>query len=319
MFTNLIKKIVGTKNERELKRIRPLVEQINALEPQCEKLTDAELKAKTDEFKKRLADGASLDDLIPETFAAVREASKRTIKLRHFDVQMIGGLVLHEGKIAEMKTGEGKTLVATLAFYLNALEGKGVHLITVNDYLARRDVQWMGPIYHLLGLSVASIVHDESYLFDPTYMTKDYRYLNLRPVSRQEAYLADITYGTNNEFGFDYLRDNMKFSWDEYVQRDLNFAIVDEVDNILIDEARTPLIISGPAEESTDKYYTIDRIIPKLQRGAVIQGDPTQEERAAIEAQGDYTVDEKSRTSTLTETGVAKVERLLGIRNLYDP
>ena len=319
MFTNLIKKIVGTKNERELKHIRPLVEQINALEPQCEKLTDSELKAKTDEFKKRLADGASLDDLIPETFAAVREASKRTIKLRHFDVQMIGGLVLHEGKIAEMKTGEGKTLVATLAFYLNALEGKGVHLITVNDYLARRDVQWMGPIYHLLGLSVASIVHDESYLFDPTYMTKDYRYLNLRPVSRQEAYLADITYGTNNEFGFDYLRDNMKFSWDEYVQRDLNFAIVDEVDNILIDEARTPLIISGPAEESTDKYYTIDRIIPKLQRGAVIQGDPTQEERAAIEAQGDYTVDEKSRTSTLTETGVAKVERLLGIRNLYDP
>jgi len=319
MFTNLIKKIVGTKNERELKRIRPLVEQINALEPQCEKLTDAELRAKTVEFKKRFADGASLDDLIPETFAAVREASKRTIKLRHFDVQMIGGLVLHEGKIAEMKTGEGKTLVATLAFYLNALEGKGVHLITVNDYLARRDVQWMGPIYHLLGLSVASIVHDESYLFDPTYMTKDYRYLNLRPVSRQEAYLADITYGTNNEFGFDYLRDNMKFSWDEYVQRDLNFAIVDEVDNILIDEARTPLIISGPAEESTDKYYTIDRIIPKLQRGAVIQGDPTQEERAAIEAQGDYTVDEKSRTSTLTETGMAKVERLLGIRNLYDP
>ena len=319
MFTNLIKKIVGTKNERELKRIRPLVEQINALEPQCEKLTDAELRAKTVEFKKRFADGASLDDLIPETFAAVREASKRTIKLRHFDVQMIGGLVLHEGKIAEMKTGEGKTLVATLAFYLNALEGKGVHLITVNDYLARRDVQWMGPIYHLLGLSVASIVHDESYLFDPTYMTKDYRYLNLRPVSRKEAYLADITYGTNNEFGFDYLRDNMKFSWDEYVQRDLKFAIVDEVDNILIDEARTPLIISGPAEESTDKYYTIDRIIPKLQRGAVIQGDPTQEERAAIEAQGDYTVDEKSRTSTLTETGVAKVERLLGIRNLYDP
>ncbi|MEE9568600.1 MAG: preprotein translocase subunit SecA, partial [Candidatus Binatia bacterium] len=319
MFTNLIKKIVGTKNERELKRIRPLVERINALEPQCEKLTDAELRAKTDEFKKRLADGASLDDLIPEAFAAVREASKRTIRLRHFDVQMIGGLVLHEGKIAEMKTGEGKTLVATLAFYLNALEGKGVHLITVNDYLARRDVQWMGPVYHFLGLSVASIVHDESYLFDPTYMTKDYRYLNLRPVSRKEAYLADITYGTNNEFGFDYLRDNMKFSWDEYVQRDLNFAIVDEVDNILIDEARTPLIISGPAEESTDKYYTIDRIIPKLQRGAVIQSDPTQEERAAIEAQGDYTVDEKSRTSTLTETGMAKVERLLGLRNLYDP
>ena len=319
MFTDLIKKIVGTKNERELKRIRPLVEQINALEPQCEKLSDAEFRAKTDEFKKRLADGTSLDDLIPEAFAAVREASKRTIRLRHFDSQMIGGLVLHDGKIAEMKTGEGKTLVATLAFYLNALKGKGAHLITVNDYLARRDVQWMGPVYHFLGLSVASIVHDESYLFDPTYVTKDYRYLNLRPISRKEAYLADITYGTNNEFGFDHLRDNMKFSWDEYVQRDLNFAIVDEVDNILIDEARTPLIISGPAEESTDKYYSINRIIPKLQRGAVIQGDPTQEERAAIEAQGDYTVDEKSRTSTLTETGVAKVERLLGIHNLYDP
>ncbi len=315
----LIKRIVGTKNERELKRIHPLVERTNALESQFEKLTDAELRAKTDDFKKRLADGISLDDLIPEAFAAVREASKRTIKLRHFDVQLIGGVVLHEGRIAEMKTGEGKTLVATLPFYLNALEGKGAHLITVNDYLARRDVQWMGPIYHLLGLSVASIVHEASYLYDPTYMTKDYRYLNLQPVSRKEAYLADITYGTNNEFGFDYLRDNMKFSWDEYVQRELNFAIVDEVDNILIDEARTPLIISGPAEESTDKYYTLNRVIPKLQRGAVIQGDPTQEQRAAIEAQGDYTVDEKSKTSTLTETGVSKVERLLSIHNLFDP
>lgn len=316
---NLLKKIIGTKNERELRRIQPVVGQINALEPQYEKLTDGELRSKTDEFKKRLADGATLDDLIPETFAAVREASRRTIGLRHFDVQLIGGVVLHEGRIAEMKTGEGKTLAATLSFYLNALEGKGVHLITVNDYLARRDVQWMGPIYHLLGLSVASVVHEESYLFDPTYITKDYRYLNLRPISRREAYLADITYGTNNEFGFDYLRDNMKFSLEEYVQRDLNFAIVDEVDNILIDEARTPLIISGPAEESTDKYYVIDRIIPKLQRGAVIQGDPSQERRAAIEAQGDYTVDEKSRTVTLTETGVAKVEGLLSIHNLYDP
>jgi preprotein translocase SecA subunit len=316
---DLIRKIVGSKNDRELKRIQPLVDKIGTLEPSFEKLTDAELTAKTDEFKKRLGDGATMDDLLPEAFAAVRESSRRTIGLRHFDVQMIGGVVLHEGKIAEMKTGEGKTLVATLAFYLNALGGKGVHLITVNDYLARRDVQWMGPIYHLLGLSVASIVHDLSYVFDPTYMTKDYRYLNLRPVSRQEAYFADVTYGTNNEFGFDYLRDNMKFSLDEYVQRDLNFAVVDEVDNILVDEARTPLIISGPAEESTDKYYTLDRIIPKLQRGAVIQGDPTQENRAAVEAQGDYTVDEKSRTSTLTETGIAKVERLLSIHNLYDP
>jgi preprotein translocase SecA subunit len=210
-------------------------------------------------------------------------------------------------------------LVATLALYLNALTGRGVHLITVNDYLARRDVQWMGPIYHKLGLTTASIVHETSYLFDPAFITQDYRYLNLRPITRQEAYLADITYGTNNEFGFDYLRDNMKFSLEEYVQRELNYAVVDEVDNILIDEARTPLIISGPAEESTDKYYLIDRIIPKLQRGAVIQGDPTQEDRAAIDAKGDYTVDEKSRSVTLTESGVAKVERLLGVHNLYDP
>ena len=358
---DVIKKIVGTKNDREVKRIRPYVDEINQLEAEFQKLSGAELRAKTDEFRKRVreateslrsaleeaqrdalsgdnedrealksrveesdrelrnAEAQVLENLLPEAFAAVREASRRTIGLRHFDVQLIGGVVLHEGKIAEMKTGEGKTLVATLPLYLNALTGRGAHLITVNDYLARRDVQWMGPIYHQLGLSVASIVHDVSYLFDPTYLTKDYRYLNLRPISRQEAYRADITYGTNNEFGFDYLRDNMKFSLEDYVQRELNFAVVDEVDNILIDEARTPLIISGPAEESTDKYYLIDRIIPKLQRGAVIQGDPTQEDRAAIEAKGDYTVDEKSRSVTLTETGVAKVERLLGVHNLYDP
>jgi preprotein translocase subunit SecA len=342
----LIKKIVGTKNDREVKRIRPYMDEINELEAEFQKLSDAELRAKTDEFKKRVqeatdplrnaleeaqrealaadtedreelksrgeesdkelrrAEAQILENLLPEAFAAVREASRRTIGLRHFDVQLIGGVVLHEGKIAEMKTGEGKTLVATLPLYLNALTGRGAHLITVNDYLARRDVQWMGPIYHQLGLTVASIVHDVSYLFDPTYLTKDYRYLNLRPISRQEAYRADITYGTNNEFGFDYLRDNMKFSLEDYVQRELNFAVVDEVDNILIDEARTPLIISGPAEESTEKYYLIDRIIPKLQRGAVIQGDPTQEDRAAIEAKGDYTVDEKSRSVTLTETVV---------------
>ncbi|HEY5541620.1 MAG TPA: hypothetical protein VIM04_00005, partial [Candidatus Binatia bacterium] len=357
----LIKKIVGTKNDREVKRIRPYVVAINALEADFRKMSDAELKAKTDEFKKRIREGTEearaaleeaqaaastadieereelksrseeadkalresennvLQEILPEAFAAVREASRRTIGLRHFDVQLIGGAVLHEGKIGEMKTGEGKTLVATLALYLNALTGRGAHLITVNDYLARRDVQWMGPIYHKLGLTVASIVHETSYLFDPTFLTKDYRYLNLRAISRQEAYRADITYGTNNEFGFDYLRDNMKFSLEEYVQRELNFAVVDEVDNILIDEARTPLIISGPAEESTDKYYLIDRIIPKLQRGAVIQGDPSQEDRAAIEKQGDYTVDEKSRSVMLTETGVAKVERLLGVHNLYDP
>ncbi len=358
---NLIKKIVGTKNEREIKRIQPLVAQISALEPHYEKLTDAELRSKTEEFKKRVEEATSvlrstlketetqaavatgerkeelkaeveehdkelrqaesevLEEILPEAFAAVREASRRTTGMRHFDVQLLGGMVLHQGKIAEMKTGEGKTLVATLALYLNALTGRGAHLVTVNDYLARRDVQWMGPIYHLLGLSVASIVHETSYLFDPTYITKDYRYLSLRAISRKEAYLADITYGTNNEFGFDYLRDNMKFHLEEYVQRELNFAIVDEVDNILIDEARTPLIISGPAEESTDKYYVIDRNIPKLQRGATVQGDVSQEQRAAIEAQGDYTVDEKSRTATLTETGVAKVERLLNIHNLYDP
>jgi len=356
-----IKKVVGTKNEREIKRLRPLVQLVSALEPEYQKLTDDELRAKTEQFKNRLHEStaevrkeleeaeagfASLDaeqreehqervagldkqlrqaeadvlgELLPEAFAAVREASRRSIGLRHFDVQLIGGAVLHGGTIAEMRTGEGKTLVATLPLYLNTLTGRGVHLITVNDYLARRDVQWMGPIYDKLGVSVASIVHDVSYLFDPTYITKDYRYLNLRPISRQEAYRADITYGTNNEFGFDYLRDNMKFSIEDYVQRELNFAVVDEVDNILIDEARTPLIISGPAEESTDKYYNIDRIIPKLQRGAVIQGDPNQEDRAAIEKQGDYTVDEKSRAVTLTETGVAKVERLLGVHNLYDP
>ncbi len=358
---SLIKKIVGTKNDREIKRIRPYVEEINQLEPEFQRLTDTELKAKTQQFRNRLTEATAslqkeleearseavgadqeqrdehktrveeldktlrdseadvLEELLPEAFAAVREASRRTIGLRHFDVQLIGGAVLHEGTIAEMKTGEGKTLVATLALYLNALTGRGAHLITVNDYLARRDVQWMGPIYDKLGLTAASIVHEASYLFDPTFITKDYRYLNLRPITRQEAYLADITYGTNNEFGFDYLRDNMKFSLEEYVQRELNYAVVDEVDNILIDEARTPLIISGPAEESTDKYYNIDRIIPKLQRGAVIQGDPSQEDRAAIEAKGDYTVDEKSRSVTLTETGVAKVERLLGVHNLYDP
>ncbi len=319
MIGNLVKKVFGTKNDREIKRFMPAVERINGLEPDCEKLTGAELREKTDEFRQRLGDGETLDDLLPEAFAATREASRRTIGLRHFDAQLIGGMVLHEGKIAEMKTGEGKTLVATLPFYLNALTDKGVHLITVNDYLARRDVQWMGPIYHALGLSVASIVHDVSYRFDPAYITKDYRYLNLRPISRQDAYAADITYGTNNEFGFDYLRDNMKFALEEYVQRDLNFAVVDEVDNILIDEARTPLIISGPAEESTDKYYTLNRIIPKLQRGAVTQGDPSQEDREAVMAQGDYTIDEKAKTVALTDSGVAKVERLLGVHNLYDP
>ena len=249
----------------------------------------------------RQAEADVLTEILPHAFAVVRETSRRVTGMRHFDSQMLGGIVLHQGKIAEMKTGEGKTLVATLPLYLNALLGRGAHLVTVNDYLARRDVQWMGPIYHALGLSVASIVHDTSFLFDPTYLVKDYRYINLRPIERKEAYLADITYGTNNEFGFDYLRDNMKFSLDDYVQRELQFAIVDEVDNILVDEARTPLIISGPAEESTQKYYSLNRVIPRLQKEV------------------DYAIDEKLRTATLTEEGIAKVERLLGVKNLYDP
>ncbi len=298
---SLVKKILGTKNERELKKLRPVVARIAELEPEFQALAPEALRAKTAEFRGRLADGQTPGDILPEAFAAVREASRRSTGMRHFDVQLIGGMVLHHGKIAEMKTGEGKTLVATLALYLNALEGKGAHLITVNDYLARRDVQWMGPIYWTLGVSVASIIHETSFLYDPTFLTKDYRYQSLKPIERKDAYRAEITYGTNNEFGFDYLRDNMKFSLDDYVQRELNFAIVDEVDNILVDEARTPLIISGPAEESTDKYYSIDRVIPKLRK------------------QADYTIDEKLRQVMLTDEGVAKVERILGIPNLYDP
>jgi preprotein translocase SecA subunit len=298
---SLIKKIVGTANERELKKLWPMVGRVNALEADFQALSPEALAAKTAEFRQRLADDEPLDDLLPEAFAAVREASRRATGMRHFDVQLVGGMVLHQGRIAEMKTGEGKTLVATLPLYLNALQGKGAHLVTVNDYLARRDVQWMGPIYHALGMTTGSIVHDASFLYDPTFLTKDYRYRSLRPIERKEAYAADITYGTNNEFGFDYLRDNMKFSLEEYVQRDLHYAIVDEVDNILIDEARTPLIISGPGEKSTDKYYTLDRIIPRLRKEA------------------DYTIDEKLRQVLLTDDGVAKVERLLGIPNLYDP
>src|SRR3989304_4034333 len=225
MLGNFFKKIIGTKNEREIKRLDETVNRINALEPSISSLTDSALRQKTDEFRSAFSAGKTLDDILPEAFAVVREASKRTTGLRHFDAQMIGAMVLHQGKIAEMKTGEGKTLVATAPLYLNTLAGRGAHLVTVNDYLARRDVQWMGPIYHLLGLSVASMVHEASFLFDPTYIPKDYRFLNLRPISRQEAYRADITYGTNNEYGFDYLRDNMKFSLEEYVQRELNYAI----------------------------------------------------------------------------------------------
>ncbi|MCM8774917.1 MAG: preprotein translocase subunit SecA [Candidatus Omnitrophica bacterium] len=282
MIQLILQKIFGTQNTRLLNRLWPFVGQVNALEPEIGKLTDGELRAKTDEFKKRLADGQTLDQVLPEAFACVREASKRTTKMRHFDVQILGGVVLHQGKIAEMATGEGKTLVATLPIYLNALLGKGVHLVTVNDYLARRDRNWMGPIYELLGLSVGVIQHD------------------MPSEERRAAYAADITYGTNNEFGFDYLRDNMVNHLDQRVQRGLHYAIVDEVDSILIDEARTPLIISGPAEESTDKYYKIDRIIPHLQ------------------AEVDYKTDEKAHTVALTEDGIRHCEKLLAIDNLYE-
>jgi preprotein translocase subunit SecA len=300
MINVLLKKIFGSKNEREIKRMRPMVAEIGAKEAALTRLSDRDLAAKTDAFKKRLADGATPDDLLLEAFAVCREMSKRKLAMRHFDVQLIGGVILHEGKIAEMKTGEGKTLVATLALYLNALEGKGAHLVTVNDYLAKRDAQWMGPLYHNLGLSVGVIQHEASFLFDPTYEAEDKRLQHLRPCTRPEAYRADITYGTNNEFGFDYLRDNMVGDLEHCVQRELNYAIVDEVDSILIDEARTPLIISGPTEDSTDLYYRIDRIIPGLKRDL------------------DYTIEEKTKTAALTEEGNEKVERALGVANLYD-
>ncbi len=300
MFGGILKKVFGSKNERDIKRMRPLVDKINALEPEMEKVADNGFIALTEKFKERIAGGATLDEILPEAFAAVREASKRELRMRHFDTQILGGIVLHEGKIAEMKTGEGKTLAATLALYLNALTGKGAHLVTVNDYLSRRDAVWMGPLYHKLGLTVGVIQHEVSFIYDPTFTDETGGHYHLRPVERREAYYADITYGTNNEFGFDYLRDNMKFSIDEYVQRELNFAIVDEVDSILIDEARTPLIISGALEDSTQKYYDIDRVIPNLEKDR------------------HYTVDEKARQVLLTDEGVEKVESLLGIKNLYD-
>jgi preprotein translocase subunit SecA len=297
MIDAVLAKIFGTKNEREIKAIMPRIAAINALEPELQQLSDAELAAKTVEFRERLAQGATLDDLLVEAFAVVREAGRRVLLMRHFDVQLIGGIMLHRGKISEMKTGEGKTLVATLPTYLNALEGQGVHVITVNDYLARRDSEWMGRLYKFLGLTVGVIVHD------------------LDDEERKAAYNCDITYGTNNEFGFDYLRDNMKFRIDDCVQRVHHYAIVDEVDSILVDEARTPLIISGPSEESTDKYYKINRIIPKLIRGEVIEGKEPGEKYTT----GDFTIDEKHRTAALTEEGVGKVETLLNIGNLYDP
>jgi preprotein translocase subunit SecA len=324
LINTLLGKIFGTKNEREVKRLLPRVEAINALEPQIEKLSDDQLRAKTKEFRARIQERLGsiadepeadpdrqteidaernevlkgvLDELLEETFAVVREAGRRVLNMRHFDVQLIGGMVLHEGKIAEMKTGEGKTLVATLPVYLNALSGRGVHVVTVNDYLAKRDSEWMGKLYSFLGLTVGVIVHD------------------LDDEQRRAAYAADVTYGTNNEFGFDYLRDNMKFDLRDCVQRVHNFAIVDEVDSILIDEARTPLIISGASEESTDKYYKVNRIIPKLEKGEEIDTQPGEPKIMT----GDYVVDEKHRNVTVSDDGWVKVEKLLGIGNIADP
>jgi preprotein translocase subunit SecA len=318
MFRNVLKKVVGDPLERAIGRYREVVDRINAFEPKIKSLNDGELRAKTDEFKARLAKGATLDELLPEAFAVVREASARTIGLRHFDVQMIGGIVLHEGRIAEMKTGEGKTLVATLPLYLNALMGKGVHLITPNDYLSKVGVQVMGPIYQFLGLSAAVIQNaagnpdDGSYLYDPTYPSNDARFQNLRPVRRREAYAADITYGTNNEFGFDYLRDNMVVDVSQLAQRELFFAIIDEVDNILIDEARTPLIISGPADEPSEYYKKFAAIVRTLKPSSSASVD-------AEDPDGDFVVDIKDRVVYLTEQGVEKVERSLGIDQIYHP
>jgi preprotein translocase subunit SecA len=312
MFNKVVAKVFGTSNEREIKRIQPLIEEINSLEPAIQQLTDEQLRAKTDEFRRRVRERVeavedadqketelkvALDEILPEAFAVVREAGKRVLQMRHFDVQLIGGVVLHQGKIAEMKTGEGKTLVATLPVYLNALSGRGVHVVTVNDYLAKRDSEWMGKLYTFLGLSVGVIVHD------------------LDDEQRREAYGSDVTYGTNNEFGFDYLRDNMKFDLRDCVQRGHHFGIVDEVDSILIDEARTPLIISGQSEESTDKYYKVNRIIPQLEMGEEIDRGLGEDKVLT----GDYVIDEKHRTITVTDGGWEKVEKLLGIGNIADP
>ena len=303
MLNFVLKKIFGTQNTRTLKLLWPTVAQVNALEPEIQKLTDGELRAKTDEFRKRLAEGATLEDILPEAFAVVREASKRTTKMRHFDVQILGGIVLHKGKIAEMSTGEGKTLVATLPVYLNALEGKGVHVVTVNDYLARRDRNWMGPIYEFLGLTVGVIQHD------------------IPQEERQNAYASDITFGTNNEFGFDYLRDNMVTQIEMRVQRPLHFAIVDEVDSILIDEARTPLIISGPAEDSTDKYYKAQRAALALKAHKIVKEEVDPEWKSKLEEikkTVDYIADEKAKTIRMTEQGETKAAKLMGVGNMHD-
>ncbi|MFA4998705.1 MAG: preprotein translocase subunit SecA [Candidatus Paceibacterota bacterium] len=311
---SIINKIFGDANEKYIKGLKPVVEKISSFEPELEKLSEEKLKEKTGELKETLSKGKSLDDILPEAFALVREAAKRTLKQRHFDCQLIGGIALHQGKVAEMKTGEGKTLAATLPLYLNALEGKGCHLVTVNDYLSRRDSVWMGQIFYLLGLSTGCLNHEQSFLYDPDFKkptaeedkTRDelgsFKVVEdfLRPCVRKEAYLADIVYGTNNEFGFDYLRDNMVYDLEQRSQRDFHYAIVDEVDSILIDEARTPLIISAPDAESSKWYQEFARIIPKL--------DP----------KTDYEIDEKMRASTLTESGVNKIEKILGSKNIYE-
>lgn len=299
---NILNKLMGDPNEKIIKEVRKTVNIINSLEAQMQALDLSQITEKTTEFKSRLAEGVSLDDILPEAFALMREAAQRVLGQRHYDVQLIGGIVLHRGQIAEMKTGEGKTLVATLPLYLNALSGKGVHLITVNDYLARIGAGWMAPIFHLLGLSTSVIIHDAAYKYDPEYSDAnqyDERLRHFRPISRREAYYCDITYGTNNEFGFDYLRDNMAYSLSQTVQRDLHYAIVDEIDSILIDEARTPLIISAPAEESTDKYSKFFQLVSRL----------TENE--------DYNIDEKMKAATLTEAGINKIEEWLGVGNIY--
>ncbi|RTZ73187.1 MAG: preprotein translocase subunit SecA [Gammaproteobacteria bacterium] len=321
MFNKIAKKIFGSRNERLIKAMSKEVEKINALEPQIESLSDQELQAKTDEFRERLKQGESLDALLPEAFAVVREASRRVLGMRHFDVQLIGGMVLHDGKIAEMRTGEGKTLVATLAVYLNALDGKGVHVVTVNDYLARRDAAWMGKLYHFLGMSTGVInssggmgPDSSSYRFDPDHDGSENGHRFLRNVSRKEAYDADITYGTNNEFGFDYLRDNMAFEAAQRVQR-RNFAVVDEVDSILIDEARTPLIISGPAEDSSELYRKVNEIPPRLKRQEPI----TNAEGKPDYGPGDYAVDEKAKQVFLSDEGHEHVEQMLIDMGLLDP
>ncbi|MBW2667383.1 MAG: preprotein translocase subunit SecA, partial [Deltaproteobacteria bacterium] len=294
-MADLLRKIFGSANDRLIKKITPLVERINQLESEFRPLSDADLRSRTAQYRERHAAGESLDDLLPEAFATVREAAKRTLGQRHYDVQMVGGIILHRGSIAEMKTGEGKTLVSTLPSYLNALTGCGVHIVTVNDYLARRDSEWMGAIHRFLGLSIGVVVHD------------------LSDADRVAAYRSDITYATNNELGFDYLRDNMKLSIANCVQRDLTYAIVDEVDSILVDEARTPLIISGRSEQDTQLYSVVNRVIPRLSAGT--KGEPSKE----IEETGDYWLDEKASSAMLTDEGVVKVQKLLGVENLYDP